>query len=665
MKIKGAKKLFFDDLTGNSSSFDRLFDVICIIDTDQKILYSNKSFQTFVQFDKNTLLNSTFKDAISLNIDTAEDPFTQSKEKQKYIGIREISGTLQDQNEVSLQIGVQPLFNRENDSELLGFLVSIQDKSLEFNLHKKYKVVIDKIEEEFNESVRVFSNMVDMIDSKSDYSSRISQLAKQMAIQLNLSEKEVRDVEVAGRLHKIGTLGMNPSTLEKPYEELNAIEKKEFEKYPILGALIFDGIKAFEQICEYIRTHREHYDGKGFPGKLKGDEIPIGAAILCLAHDFCYIVGDTHQEDISQDLVDRIQKNQEIIYHPLAVDSFLEVMSQKSSFIQKMERKKIQLEDLKNGMKLASHLYSSKGILLMQSEERISIASLKRIHRFHENDPITSEIEIYAAVDQDILAERFKKAKTKQKFNILVVDDTIDLNMLICLMINKCERYNAVGVHSGQDALNKLKEEAFDAIILDIMMPKMSGLETLQHIRSTKQNLPIIMCTAKSEHTDVIEAFKLGADDYLVKPVLSEPLIEGLDKAIQFQQKNEDGKPDYKIIRKQQMFSVLKQVAPEFLLKNKKESSTVRVKYKTIPVSPQNDGIHYNGSALKISKAGFSLTSKEQHSIGQRIAFSLSNDPDAKVLLTGIGNIISKKDMGSEQQYQVEFISIRKPEPSS
>ncbi|MBS5883974.1 MAG: response regulator transcription factor [Clostridium sp.] len=99
---------------------------------------------------------------------------------------------------------------------------------------------------------------------------------------------------------------------------------------------------------------------------------------------------------------------------------------------------------------------------------------------------------------------------------ILVVDDEKDIREIIEIyLIN--EGYNIVLASDGIEALEKLKKEKIDLIILDIMMPKLDGIRTCLKIREDKK-MPIIMLSAKSEDSDKILGLNIGADDYIIKP---------------------------------------------------------------------------------------------------------------------------------------------------
>ncbi len=104
----------------------------------------------------------------------------------------------------------------------------------------------------------------------------------------------------------------------------------------------------------------------------------------------------------------------------------------------------------------------------------------------------------------------------EKKKSILVVDDEKDIREVIEIyLIN--EGFDVITACDGLEALEKLKNEAIDLIILDIMMPKLDGIRTCLKIREEKK-MPIIMLSAKSEDSDKILGLNIGADDYVVKP---------------------------------------------------------------------------------------------------------------------------------------------------
>lgn len=100
---------------------------------------------------------------------------------------------------------------------------------------------------------------------------------------------------------------------------------------------------------------------------------------------------------------------------------------------------------------------------------------------------------------------------------LLLAEDERELSKALCAVL-KHNNYSVDPVYNGQDALDYGLCENYDGIILDIMMPKMDGLEVLRKLRENGVSTPVIFLTAKSEIEDRITGLDTGADDYLTKP---------------------------------------------------------------------------------------------------------------------------------------------------
>lgn len=100
---------------------------------------------------------------------------------------------------------------------------------------------------------------------------------------------------------------------------------------------------------------------------------------------------------------------------------------------------------------------------------------------------------------------------------LLVVEDERDLNAIISNKL-RSEHYSVDSVYDGQEALDFIDCADYDGIIMDIMMPKKDGLTVLDELRSSGNNVPVLLLTAKDAILDRVKGLDCGADDYLVKP---------------------------------------------------------------------------------------------------------------------------------------------------
>lgn len=107
---------------------------------------------------------------------------------------------------------------------------------------------------------------------------------------------------------------------------------------------------------------------------------------------------------------------------------------------------------------------------------------------------------------------------------ILLAEDTRDLNRNIRFLLGN-EGYEVDSAFDGSEALEYLKKDSYDCIILDIMMPKVDGLSVLKELRERHILTPVLLLTAKAEIEDRVTGLDSGADDYLPKPFASKELL--------------------------------------------------------------------------------------------------------------------------------------------
>lgn len=107
---------------------------------------------------------------------------------------------------------------------------------------------------------------------------------------------------------------------------------------------------------------------------------------------------------------------------------------------------------------------------------------------------------------------------------LLIAEDEIDLAEALTAFFEK-NQFTVEAVHNGTDAYDYAGNGAYDAVILDVMMPGMNGIEVLRRLREDGIHTPIMMLTAKAQKDDRIEGFDAGADDYLPKPFAPDELL--------------------------------------------------------------------------------------------------------------------------------------------
>ncbi|WP_286904012.1 response regulator transcription factor [Clostridium sp. UBA1652] len=157
------------------------------------------------------------------------------------------------------------------------------------------------------------------------------------------------------------------------------------------------------------------------------------------------------------------------------------------------------------------------------------------------------------------------------KGNILIIEDEIKIARFVEMELNY-EGYKVTKVHDGRQGLMKARNEEFDLILLDIMLPSMNGIEVLRRIREESE-IPVIMLTAKDETMDKVTGLDMGADDYITKPFEIEELLARIRVALKRK----------KVIKKQEL------------------------KYKDLLMDLEGYNLSYDGENIELTKKEFEL----------------------------------------------------------
>ena len=125
------------------------------------------------------------------------------------------------------------------------------------------------------------------------------------------------------------------------------------------------------------------------------------------------------------------------------------------------------------------------------------------------------------------------------KTKVLLVDDEKDFVESLSERLD-IRNFDVTCAYNGDEALKFMRDQDFDVIILDVLMPGKDGVETLQEIKKIKPLTQVIMLTGNATVETAINGMKLGAYDYLMKPTDTEILVEKIDKACQLKQEHDE-----------------------------------------------------------------------------------------------------------------------------
>ncbi len=189
----------------------------------------------------------------------------------------------------------------------------------------------DARNELFNYFYRVAQTLVRVLEAKDQYtkghSDRVADYSEKLATEMGLPKNRIELLKEAALLHDIGKMGVETNILRKD-SSLTAEEGDIIHKHPAIGEDILKPVSLDKDVLAVIRGHHERYDGKGYPDKLKGDDINIMAAIVSVADSYDamtshrpYMKNMTKEEAIEQ-----LKQNRGTQFNPKAVDAFIKVL---------------------------------------------------------------------------------------------------------------------------------------------------------------------------------------------------------------------------------------------------------------------------------------------------------------------------------------------------
>ena len=215
---------------------------------------------------------------------------------------------------------------------------AISQMNLIRKINLELKDTYDKLEKAYLESIETLRYTVEAKDTYTrGHSDRVSAYSVLLGEKLGLSEKELNDLKIGGLFHDIGKIGVPDSILLKD-SKLTDDEYSEIKNHPAIGAHILSNATIFSDIIPIVKHHHERFDGFGYPGKLKGEEIPYLARITAVADAFDAMTSKrTYRNSLSLDVVKaELEKFKGTQFDPECADAFLDILNNNYDKIQEI-----------------------------------------------------------------------------------------------------------------------------------------------------------------------------------------------------------------------------------------------------------------------------------------------------------------------------------------
>ena len=199
----------------------------------------------------------------------------------------------------------------------------------------------DKLENAYMESIETLRYTVEAKDTYTrGHSDRVSAYSVLIGQKLGLSDTDINNLRIGGLFHDIGKIGVPDSILLKD-SKLTDDEYSEIKNHPSIGAHILSNATIFKDLIPIVKHHHERFDGKGYPGKLQGENIPYLARIAAVADAFDAMTSKrTYRNSLSIDIVkEEIEKNKGTQFDPQIADAFLDVLNNEYEKIEEIRTK--------------------------------------------------------------------------------------------------------------------------------------------------------------------------------------------------------------------------------------------------------------------------------------------------------------------------------------
>ncbi len=232
------------------------------------------------------------------------------------------------------KLDIQGYCEKSDKFDQLLLLIESGIKSIEQmneikRINGELSETIEKLEKAYLDSIETLRYTVEAKDPYTrGHSDRVSKYSVLIGKYLGLSDDDLKTLRIGGLFHDIGKIGIPDSILLKE-SKLTDDEYSEIKNHPSIGAHILCNAEAFKDIIPIVKHHHERFDGKGYPGKLKGEDIPYFARIAALADTFDAMTSKrTYRDGLPLDVVkEEIEDCSGTQFDPEIAKVFLDILN--------------------------------------------------------------------------------------------------------------------------------------------------------------------------------------------------------------------------------------------------------------------------------------------------------------------------------------------------
>jgi response regulator RpfG family c-di-GMP phosphodiesterase len=254
----------------------------------------------------------------------------------------------------------------------------------------------DKLKGNFITTIKILSGMIEMRGGNlAGHSRRVADLARRIAVKMDIDAKSTQEIFVAALLHDIGKIGFSDELLGLPVNLMMGDNLGAFRKHPIRGEQLLMPLEDLRGAAAIVRSHMERFDGAGFPDALVGLAIPLGARIVALASDYDNLqLGALVQRRLSpQDAKQLVYDSSGKRYDPQVVAAFRALMD--GDPVETPRDQATLAKYLKPGMVLSRDLVSAEGLMLLSADHMLDARMVQQVQDFEAKNEVRLNIWVW------------------------------------------------------------------------------------------------------------------------------------------------------------------------------------------------------------------------------------------------------------------------------
>ena len=248
-----------------------------------------------------------------------------------------------------------------------------------------------ELTQRFDSTVGLLTNIIELNQFQHrGHSERVAEIAVFIAQKMKLPQDTIESLRTAARLHELGIVSLpRDETVE---EALDEGESRPVTSHPVVAEMLLKGFAGFEPVADIIRHMHENVDGSGKPDGLVGEQIPIGSRILSVAsfYDHCRVA---HPDSSMLEVLEKVEPSNGTWFDENVV-SLLSDFAQSKTQSGDENTISCSVFVLKEGMVLASDIYTESGINLLRKGTVLDQDMVSKILKFNNVDPIAGQVQV-------------------------------------------------------------------------------------------------------------------------------------------------------------------------------------------------------------------------------------------------------------------------------